>query len=363
MTPGYHLASLDAKTGKPDPKFGKNGVVDLMEGLGYPLVPLAVDDDGPLIISERRRRAQGEAGRDVGSGQEDRRRRHHRHRPGARTDRAPARHRSSSATCSIVGNSSIHGYYPIRMHNLPRHDSRLRHPAPASSCGSSTWFRSPASSARRRGRTDRRSAPTGVGKDDAWAPYSADPDLGLVYIPVGMPLMDEYGGHRPGDNLFGTSLVALDVKTGERKWHFQLVHHDIWDYDTPMAPNLMDVTVERAASRKIVAQTTKQGWMYMFDRVTGEPIWPMPETPVLKSDVPGEKTSPTQPIPSKPAPYSQQGLVESDLIDYTPAIKDGRAEAGEAVPHGAVLHSRARCRRQGRERFRARGTRQARAAA
>jgi quinoprotein glucose dehydrogenase len=161
----------------------------------------------------------------------------------------------------------------------------------------------------------------GVGKNDAWAPYSADPELGLVYVPVGMPLMDEYGGHRPGDNLFGTSIVALDVKTGKRRWHYQFVHHDIWDYDSPMAPNVLDVTVN-GQRRKIVAQTTKQGWIYALDRVTGEPIWPIVETPVLQSEVPGEQTSKTQPIPSKPAPYSQQGLVESDLIDYTPAIKD-----------------------------------------
>jgi quinoprotein glucose dehydrogenase len=136
-----------------------------------------------------------------------------------------------------------------------------------------------------------------------------------------MPLMDEYGGHRPGDNLFGNSLVAIDVKTGKRKWHFQMVHHDIWDYDTPMSPNVLDVTVN-GRRRQVVAQTTKQGWVYTFDRVTGEPIWPMPETPVLQSEIPGEETSPTQPIPSKPAPYAQQGLVEADLIDYTPAIKD-----------------------------------------
>src|SRR5687768_4107436 len=136
-----------------------------------------------------------------------------------------------------------------------------------------------------------------------------------------MPLSDEYGGHRPGNNLYGNSIVAIDVKTGQRKWHFQMVHHDIWDYDTPMSPNLMDVTIN-GRPRKVVAQTTKQGWVYTFDRVTGEPIWPMPETPVLQSDVPGEKTSATQPIPSKPAPYAQQGLLESDLIDYTPAIRD-----------------------------------------
>ena len=111
----------------------------------------------------------------------------------------------------------------------------------------------------------------GVGKVDAWAPYSADPELGLVYIPVGMPLMDEYGGHRPGNNLFGNSLIAIDVKTGQRKWHFQMVHHDIWDYDTPMAPNLIDITVD-GKRRQVIAATTKQGWIYTFDRATGAPI-------------------------------------------------------------------------------------------
>ena len=118
-----------------------------------------------------------------------------------------------------------------------------------------------------------------------------------------------------------------------RKWHFQMVHHDIWDYDTPMAPNLLDVTVN-GQRRKIIAQTTKQGWVYVLDRVTGQPIWPMPETPVLQSDVPGEKTSPTQPIPSKPAPYAQQGLVEGDLIDYTPAIKDSALKLAQACRMG-----------------------------
>jgi len=116
-------------------------------------------------------------------------------------------------------------------------------------------------------------------------------------------------------------VVALDAKTGKKKWHYQLVHHDIWDYDVPMAPNLLDVTIDGKA-RKILAQTTKQGWVYVLDRETGQPVWPIVETPVLQSDVPGEETWPTQPIPSKPAPYSQQGLLESDLIDYTPAVRD-----------------------------------------
>jgi quinoprotein glucose dehydrogenase len=319
VTPGYHMASLDAKTGIPDPKFGKNGVVDLMEGLGMPLVPLAVDDSGALIISDAaparkakpgekwdpvtKTGADGTVGIDPSYGQI--------------ANSSPA---IMVGDVIVVGNSSIHGYYPIRVRNIPGFirgfDVRTGRqlwkfnlvPQPGE-FGAETW------------KNGSKIGAEGVGKNDAWATYSADPDLGLVYIPVGMPLMDEYGGHRPGDNLYGNSLVAIDAKTGKRKWHFQMVHHDIWDYDTPMAPNLMDITVN-GQRRRAIAQTTKQGWMYVFDRATGEPIWPIEEKPVLQSDVPGEVTSPTQPIPSKPAPYSQQGLVEADLIDYTPAIKD-----------------------------------------
>jgi glucose dehydrogenase len=330
-TPGYHLASLDAKTGLPDPKFGRNGIVDLMDGLGFPLVPLAVDDDGPLVISEAaparkarpgetwdektRTGADGTVGIDPALGQ-------------------------IGVSCPaivvndviIVGNSHIHGYYPIRLRNLPSYirgfDARTGKqlwkfnlvPEPGE-VGAETWL------------NGSKVGTPGVGKVDAWAPYSADPDLGLVYIPVGMALMDEYGGHRPGNNLFGNSLVALDVKTGKRKWHFQMVHHDIWDYDAPMAPNLLDVTVE-GKPRKIIVQSSKQGWLYVFDRVTGEPIWPIVETPVLASEVPGEQASPTQPIPTRPAPYAQQGLVEADLIDYTPAIKEAALKLAKACRMG-----------------------------
>jgi quinoprotein glucose dehydrogenase len=319
VTPGYHMASLDAKTGVPDPKFGKNGVIDLMDGLGLPLVPLAVDDSGPLIISDAapyrqakaaekwdaatKTGADGTVGIDPSLGQI--------------ANSSPA---VVVGDIVVVGNSSIHGYYPIRTHNLPgfvrgfdiRTGKQLWKfnlvPQPGE-FGAETW------------KNGSKIGSEGVGKVDPWATWSSDPELGLVYVPTGMPLMDEYGGHRPGDNLYGNSLVAIDVKTGKRKWHFQMVHHDIWDYDTPMAPNLIDITVN-GRRRKAIAQSTKQGWVYTFDRETGEPIWPMPETPVLASDVPGEQAAKTQPIPSKPAPFSQQGLVEADLIDYTPAIKD-----------------------------------------
>ena len=257
VTPGYHMASLDAKTGLPDPKFGKNGIVDLMDGLGFPLVPLAVDDAGPLVISDaapaRKARpgetwdaatktgADGTVGIDPALGQ-------------------------IGASCPpiivndviIVGNSHIHGYYPIRLRNLPSYirgfDVRT---------GKQFWkfnLVPRAGRVRRRDveerlqdRARRASARTTRGRRTR-----PIPELGLVYIPVGMPLMDEYGGHRPGNNLFGNSLVALDVKTGKRKWHFQMVHHDIWDYDTPMAPNLLDVTVD-GKPRKIIAQTTQAG--------------------------------------------------------------------------------------------------------
>jgi len=319
ITPGYHLVSLDARTGVPDPRFGRNGVVDLQEGLGFPLVPLAVDDTGSLIISDaapaRRARpgetwdpvtrtgADGTVGIDPVHGQI--------------ANSSPA---VMVGDVIVLGNSSIHGYYPIRVRNLPgyirgfdvktgRQLWRFNLVPQPGEYGAETWERGS------------RVGDEGVGKNDAWATYSADPELGLVYIPVGMPLMDEYGGHRPGDNLYGNSLVAIDARTGRRRWHFQMVHHDIWDYDTPMAPNLFDAVVD-GRPRKLIAQTTKQGWIYTFDRVTGEPIWPIEERPVLRSNVPGEVSAPTQPIPTRPAPYAQQGLLDEDVIDYTPAIRD-----------------------------------------
>ena len=158
---------------------------------------------------------------------------------------------------------------------------------------------------------------------------SADESLGLVYVPTETPTNDFYGGHRPGDNLFANSLVALDIRTGERRWHFQFTHHELWDYDLPCAPILADVTV---GGRRIaaVAQPTKQGWMFVFDRATGEPIWPIEERPVPRGDVPGEWYSPTQPFPTRPPAYERQGIGIDDLIDFTPAL---RAEAVELVSH------------------------------
>jgi quinoprotein glucose dehydrogenase len=149
---------------------------------------------------------------------------------------------------------------------------------------------------------------------------AADDDLGLVYLPDSCPTNNFFGGRRAGDNLYGNSLIALEAATGRRRWHFQFVHHDVWDYDLPCAPNLVDITV-RGRRIKAVAQATKQGFLFVFDRVTGKPVWPIEERPVPQSRIPGERTSPTQPFPTRPAPFEPQGMTEADLIDFTPELK------------------------------------------
>ena len=216
----------------------------------------------------------------------------------------------------VVGNSAEQGYNQTRIENVPgdilAFDARTGQfkwkfhviPRPGE-LGHETW---------------ENDAWQWTGDVSSWAPLSADPELGLVYVPTNGPTIDYYGGFHPGDNLFGTSLIALDVETGNRAWHFQMVHHDIWNYDTPTAPILMDVTVD---SRMIpgVFQVTKQSFVYAFNRETGEPIWPIEERPVPQSRVPGEQLSRTQPFPTRPAPFDSQGRTEEQLIDYTPEIK------------------------------------------
>ena len=170
---------------------------------------------------------------------------------------------------------------------------------------------------------------------------SADAELGLVYVPVEMPTGDYYGGNRPGNTLFADSLVALDVKTGQRKWHYQTVHHDVWDWDLPCAPILFDMTVN-GRTVKAIAQPTKQAFLFVFNRETGEPIWPIEERPVPQSDVPKERTSPTQPFPTKPAPFDRQGITENDLIDLTPALKAEALEVVKRYKMGPILHAAGR---------------------
>ena len=166
------------------------------------------------------------------------------------------------------------------------------------------------------------------GNVNVWPPMSADAETGYVFLPTGTPTSDYYGGHRLGDNLFAESLVAVDIETGQRMWHFQAVHHGVWDYDFPAAPNLIDVTVD-GRRIKAIAQVSKQGFTYVFDRVTGDPVWPIEERPVeTDTDLEGEVLSPTQPFPTKPPPFEYQGITIDDLVDFTPEI---RALAIEAV--------------------------------
>ena len=174
------------------------------------------------------------------------------------------------------------------------------------------------------------------GNTGVWTQITVDEEAGLVYLPVEDPTSDLYGGHRPGNNLFGDSLVCVDLKTGQRKWYFQLVHHPIWDFDLPAAPLLMDITVD-GRPIKAVAQATKQGMLYVFDRITGKPVWPIEERQVPQTDVPGEKTSPTQPFPTKPPAYSRNGAMESDLVDFTPEIKTQALEAAKRYRLGPVF--------------------------
>jgi len=166
------------------------------------------------------------------------------------------------------------------------------------------------------------------GNTNVWSMLSVDDELGYIYLPIGTPTGDYYGGHRPGDNLFAESLVALDIETGQRMWHFQAVHHGVWDYDLPAAPTLIDINTDGRAT-KAVAQVSKQGFTYVFDRATGDPVWPIEERPVATdTDMEGEALSPTQPFPTKPPPFEYQGVTTDDLVDFTPEI---RAMAIEAV--------------------------------
>jgi glucose dehydrogenase len=225
----------------------------------------------------------------------------------------------------IVGNSAEQGYDQTRVENVPgdilAYDARTGaflwkfHVLPRpGEFGHESW---------------ENDAWRWTGDISSWAPMSADAERGIVYIPTNGATIDFFGGFRPGNNLFSTSLIALDVRTGQRKWHYQLVHHDIWNYDTPVAPVLMDVNVN-GQNIPAVFQATKQSFLYAFNRETGEPIWPIEEKPVPASKVPGEKLATTQPHPTRPAPYDLQGRSEEHLIDYTPELKAKALELAKA---------------------------------
>ena len=219
----------------------------------------------------------------------------------------------------IIPPAGEEGFTPVSMRNTPGYvmafDARsgkqkwVFHTIPkAGEFGADTW----------EGKSNEYTGNTGV-----WAPISVDPELGYAYLPVETPTNDYYGGHRLGSNLFGNSVVCVDLETGKRIWHYQITHHDIWNYDLPSAPTLVNMTVDGRPVKALV-QLTKQGYAYVLDRVTGQPVWPFEERPAPASDVPGERAWPTQPHPTKPPAYEYQGYVENDLIDFTPEL---RAEA------------------------------------
>jgi quinoprotein glucose dehydrogenase len=272
VTPGYRLIALDAKTGAPIPSFGKNGVVDLK---------LDDDQEIDLVTGEVGLHATPVIAKDVVI--------------------VGAAHKSGGVPKS---KTNVKGY--VRGFDV-RTGKRLWifHTIPLpNEYGAETWENDSASY---------------TGNTGVWGQISVDEDLEMVYLPVELPTGDYYGGYRPGNGLFGESLVAVDLHTGQRKWHYQLVHHGIWDMDIPCAPILADITIN-GQTIKAVAQPTKQAFLYVFDRVTGKPIWPIVERPVEQSTVPGEKTSATQPFPTKPPAYDRQGSSIDDLIDFTPEL-------------------------------------------
>jgi quinoprotein glucose dehydrogenase len=279
VTVGYRLVALDARTGLPVPGFGIDGIVDLMRDVKGSVDPVgAIGSSSPPVI----------VGDVIVVGPA--------FAPGFRP---PAKENSRG---DIVGYDARTGKKLWTFATIP---------GPGEP-GIETW----------ENESWRYTGNAGV-----WAPFTADPALGYIYLPVEAPTSDFYGGHRLGDNLYSSSLVALDARTGKRVWHYQLVHHDIWDWDVPTPPILANAVVE-GRSVPVVVQLTKQSFAYVFDRVNGKPVWPIEERPVPPSDVPGERTSPTQPFPTKPAPYDRQGVSEDDLIDFTP---DLRREALEIV--------------------------------
>src|SRR5882757_4359679 len=291
VTPGYRLICLDAKTGQPVPTFGKGGAVDLKLDDDQTIMPdLTTGEIGlqsaPIVAKD--------------------------------TILIGAAFREGMTPKSMRNNKGYVRGFDVRtgkrlwiFHTIPKKGE----------FGYDTWEKGSAEY---------------TGNTGVWTQITVDEQLGLVYLPVESPTSDFYGGHRPGNKLFGESLVCVDLKTGERKWHFQLVHHPLWDMDISSAPILADITVD-GKPVKAVAQPTKQGFLYVFDRITVKPVWPIPEKPVEVGNVPGETYSPTQPIPSKPPAYSRNGVSVDDLIDFTPALHDRAKEIAAKYHLGPVF--------------------------
>ncbi|MDP6581679.1 MAG: PQQ-binding-like beta-propeller repeat protein [Vicinamibacterales bacterium] len=279
---GSRLVALDAETGVRYPDFGEGGEVDLVQGFDDRVVERFRWRSAPLVVNDVI--IVGSLIGDITS--------------------------NTIAALKEMPPGDVRGF-DVRtgeqlwiFHTIPREGEP----------GNETWLTA---------LTEDRASWEYTGNTNMWASPSADEELGYVYLPLSTPTSDYYGGHRPGDNLFAESLVCLDAETGERIWHFQAVHHGLWDYDFPAAPTLLDITVD-GREIKAVAIASKQATTYVFDRVTGEPVWPVEERPVPQGDVPGEWYAATQPIPTKPPPYDQRGVTIDDLIDFTPEL---RAEA------------------------------------
>jgi quinoprotein glucose dehydrogenase len=288
VTPGFQLVALDAKTGVPAAKFGQSGIVDLFTQLdndlkidplgkiGNSSPPVVIGDVvvvGPALL--------------VGT-----------------------RVNKSNVRADVMAFDVRTGKKVWTFHTIPRKGE----------AGYESW---------EDGSADY------TGNAGVWGPFSADPQLGLVYLNIEAPTNDVYGGARHGNNLYADSVVAVEAKTGKRVWHQQLIHHDIWDYDTPPAPILVDITVDGRPVKALV-QTGKQAFAYVFDRTNGKPVWPIVEKNVPQSDVAGEKTSATQPIPSKPPAFDRQGVTPDDLIDFTPALKAEALKAIEGYKIGPI---------------------------
>jgi quinoprotein glucose dehydrogenase len=289
ITPGFQLIALDANTGEPIPAFGKNGIVDLKKGLNQnvDLLTATIGSTSPPIIVN-----------DVIV-------------VGSSFPVGLAPKSKKQVRGDIMGYDVHTGRQLWIFHTIPQQGEE----------GNDSW---------------EDGSWKYTGNVGAWAPLSADPELGYVYVPLEAPTGDFYGGHRRGNNLFSQTLVCLDAKSGKKVWHFQTSHHDIWDYDLPAPPILADINVN-GKPIKAVVQLTKQAFAFVFDRVTGKPIWPIVERPVPKSEVPGEWTSPTQPFPTRPAPYDRQGFSEDILVDFTPEIKSEAAMIARRYKTGPLF--------------------------
>ena len=289
VTIGYQLVALDAKTGRAIPSFGRGGIVDLKLDDDQEIDPLSGEigwNSAPIV------------GRDVVL--------------------VGASHRAGGTPPS---RANIKGF--VRGFDVRTGERKwIFHTVPMpGELGYDTW---------------REGSAEYTGNTGVWTTFSVDEELGIAYLPVEIPTGDYFGGHRPGENLFGESLVAVDLETGERIWHFQLVHHPLWDYDIPAPPILVDITVD-GREIQAVAQPSKQGWVYVFDRLTGEPVWPIEERRVERGTVPGEWYSPTQPFPTKPPPFERQGFELSEILDFTPALRAEALQLASTLKTGPVF--------------------------